>query len=87
MCKRFLLDTSRFQFQFFAQCFFKYTPKSAVLSKLLQTKMYDINYCLKKIEEFQSELEELHSKFDVFWARTEAEDSKWPSKKKATDCG
>ena len=80
--KDFGTQLQEYNFNFLLNAFSDILPKSAVLFKILQTKLFDINYCLRKIEDFRREVRELRTKFDEFWDKTEAEDRSDPLRKK-----
>jgi hypothetical protein len=83
-----------FDFNFLLNVFSYALPKSAALFKILQTKLFDINYCLKKICDFQCELKALRDQFDDIWSKTEGyfseaevRESVIPKKRQRIDMG
>jgi hypothetical protein len=41
------------------------------LFKMLQTKLFDIIYCLKKTSDFLCELKAVRDQYDNIWSKTE----------------
>lgn len=65
---------SDFSFNFHLQVFHKVFSFSDILFEILQKKIFDISYCVRKIKEFLDFLQNERNNYDSFWLTLNEED-------------
>lgn len=72
-CARgFQYSLEEFDFNFLLNIFSRILPRADILFDILQKRMYDIKFCLSKIEDFKAFLTGLRNDFEVIWTDTES---------------
>ncbi|XP_031329186.1 zinc finger MYM-type protein 1-like [Photinus pyralis] len=88
ICARGFLTLLRdFDFNFFLDVFSAIFPHSESLFKILQSKISDIAYCNKKIDDFKSHIQRMREEFSDIWERMErfTSDYRPPNKRMRLD--
>lgn len=72
MCARGFCQTIQdFDFNFFLLIFGNILPQATILFNILQTKIFDVTYCNKKILDFVNRLKIMRNDFDRTWDKSE----------------
>ena len=59
-----------FNFCFLLNIFASFFPLSDTLFNILQTKIHDVGYCVRKIDDFRLDLEQKRGEFGEIWEKT-----------------
>lgn len=69
--KDFVKQFKIFDFNFFFIIFGNILPQATILFNIIQTKIFDVTYCNKKIFDFLNHLKNMKNDFDRVWLKSE----------------
>lgn len=80
--KGFCQTIQDFDFNFFLIIFGNILPQATILFNIIQTKIFDVTYCNKKIFDFLNHLKNMKNDFDRVWLKSEQYHTDIPSRSK-----
>ncbi|KAL4083742.1 hypothetical protein QTP88_029058 [Uroleucon formosanum] len=80
--KGFCQTIQDFDFNFFLIIFGNILPQATILFNIIQTKIFDVTYCNKKIFDFLNYLKNMKNDFDRVWLKSEQYHTDIPSRSK-----
>jgi hypothetical protein len=69
--KGFCQTIQDFDFNFFLLIFGNILPQATILFNIIQTKIFDVTYCNKKIFDFLNHLKNMKNDFERIWLKSE----------------